>query len=54
MSDTNSSSVEVIVEVPYEEYQQMKQDQQWLQALEAAGVDNWEGISYAHELLEEK
>lgn len=25
----------------------------WLQALEAAGVDNWEGISEAHELFEE-
>lgn len=32
---------------------QQFQDLQWLQALEEAGVDNWEGIDFAHELLEE-
>ena len=25
----------------------------WLDCLEAAGVDNWEGIDYAHELYKE-
>lgn len=26
----------------------------WLAALEAAGVDNWSGIDYAHELYNEE
>ena len=26
----------------------------WLSALEAAGVDNWMGIEYAYELMEEE
>ena len=26
---------------------------QFLECLEMAGVDNWEGVSYAHELMEE-
>lgn len=30
-----------------------RKDQQWLDALEAAGVDNWEGYSHAHEILRE-
>lgn len=27
-------------------------ESEWLSALEEAGVDNWEGISFAHELME--
>lgn len=26
----------------------------WLDALEAAGVDNWQGIDFAHDLLREE
>lgn len=32
---------------------EMQERLDWLQALENAGVDNWEGISFAYELLEE-
>lgn len=36
----------------YTQAQLNKKDVRWLQALDAAGVDNWQGIDYAHELLE--
>lgn len=36
------------------EYESLKEDAAWLRALEEAGVDNWDGISFAHELYEEE
>lgn len=33
------------------EYAQLKEDQEWLRALEAAGVDNWEGYQYAQDII---
>lgn len=41
------------ISIPQEEYDQLIQDQKWLRALEAAGVDNWEGCDIARELLDE-
>jgi hypothetical protein len=37
-------------EVP-EELEKLREDQKLLRALEAAGVDNWEGWDEAHEIL---
>lgn len=34
------------------EYDQIQGRLDWLAALEAAGVDNWEGYSYAYRILE--
>ena len=34
-------------------YQNMLRQIDWLSCLKHAGVDNWEGISYAYELYEE-
>lgn len=34
------------------DYDELLKDQEFLRALEAAGVDNWSGYSYAFELLE--
>ena len=31
----------------------MKEREQFLMALESAGVDNWQGYGYAHEILDE-
>ncbi len=42
-----------MISIPTTTYDQLVKDQKWLQALEAAGVDNWEGCSEAHELLED-
>ena len=35
------------------EYNRLVEDQMWLRCLQNAGVDNWEGISYAYELKQE-
>jgi len=35
------------VTIPKEEYESLLQDSQFLEALRANGVDNWEGYHYA-------
>lgn len=37
------------VTIPLSEYLSLKEDSDFLAALEAAGVDNWEGYSEAHQ-----
>jgi hypothetical protein len=44
----------VNVTIPAEEYYQLMRDSAKLTALEAAGVDNWDGYDYAMELLNQK
>lgn len=39
------------VEVPKEIYNEMVRQIEWLECLEAAGVDNWEGISHAVDMM---
>ncbi|WP_189553047.1 hypothetical protein [Mesorhizobium sp. M8A.F.Ca.ET.021.01.1.1] len=41
------------VTITVEEYKRLIQCERWVSALEAAGVDSWDGISHAHEILEE-
>jgi len=36
--------------ISLDEYERLKQRDTWLQCLEAAGVDNWDGLDYAQEL----
>ena len=36
------------------QYMQMQERLAWLECLEGAGVDNWSGIDYAHEMYEEE
>ena len=38
------------VTITKKEYDSLKEDSDWLRHLENAGVDNWEGISFAHDL----
>ena len=45
--------VEQMVTISRKEYEKLLKDQNWLECLEAAGVDNWEGISMAYEILGE-
>ena len=42
------------VKIPVDAFEQLQEESKWLSALEAAGVDNWEGISYAHEIFGEE
>jgi hypothetical protein len=39
----------VIVTMPLEDWEKMQERLLWLDSLEEAGVDNWEGIEYALE-----
>ena len=41
------------MEITQSEYDKLVADQQMLRALECAGVDNWEGSSFAMDLLDE-
>lgn len=43
-----------MVAVPKKEYEGLLKAGMWLDALEQAGVDNWSGIGYAYELLQER
>ncbi len=40
-----------MISITKKEYDQLVQDQKWLRALEAAGVDNWEGCDFAKESI---
>jgi len=45
---------EETVTISKQEYERLKEDSFWLGCLEAAGVDNWQGIDYAIDLREER
>lgn len=42
------------IEIPKSEYEQLVKDSAKLNALEGAGVDNWDGYSIAMEQLSEE
>ncbi len=42
------------VTISKKEYDQLIKDSEFLEALRAAGVDNWDGYSYAFEILNEQ
>lgn len=39
------------ITITVDEYKELLEKAKWLGYLEAAGVDNWEGVSLAHELF---
>ncbi len=43
--------MELTVTIPEIEYKMLLRDRAWLQALEAAGVDNWDGMDIASEMM---
>lgn len=49
--DSNDSET---VTISRKEYDQLQKDTDMLNALEACGVDNWEGYSKAHKYLREQ
>lgn len=49
-----ASNMEEVITVPKAKWEELLKRLSWLHALEDAGVDNWEGISYAHELFNEE
>lgn len=42
-----------MITITEEEYDELIEDQQFLRALEGAGVDNWDGYEMAQEMVEE-
>ena len=47
------NNMEETVTISKEEYESLLKDSEKLSALEAAGVDNWEGYDSAMELMED-
>jgi hypothetical protein len=41
------------ITITLEEYTKLINDQTWLRALEAAGLDNWQGIDNAIDIMQE-
>jgi hypothetical protein len=39
------------VTISKEDYDRLVEDSEFLACLEACGVDNWEGVSAAHEMM---
>jgi hypothetical protein len=48
-----NTNEEKTVTIPQSEYDDLLKDQELLQALQRAGVDNWEGYEMALEILRE-
>lgn len=46
-------NAEETVTITKQEHERLLKDSEWLYYLERAGVDNWEGYDYAHELQSE-
>lgn len=44
---------EEMISIPKTEYDELIESQKWLQALENAGVNNWEGYDIAQEMMED-
>lgn len=51
MSQESSNVALVSVTIPIERYDELVAAEEFLQALEAAGVDNWDGYDYAKEMM---
>lgn len=44
---------EEVVTISKKDYDELVKDQEFLSALQAAGVDNWEGYDFAREMFNE-
>jgi hypothetical protein len=42
------------ITIPKKEYEEMVRDQEFLRALEAAGINNWEGYGVAQDIRDGK
>lgn len=43
-----------MVEITKEEYEELLEDSKFLICLQGAGVDNWDGYSYAQEMMDQE
>jgi hypothetical protein len=54
VSQLKNKSMEETVTISKKEYESLLEDQWFLQCLQSAGVDNWNGYDYAVELSQEE
>ena len=47
-------NTEETITITKKEYESLLEDRKWLECLEGAGVDNWQGYDYAKELFNEE
>ena len=47
-------SKEEMVTIPKAEYEGLLRNRKWLDCLEEAGVDNWEGICFAYDIKRDR
>lgn len=45
--------MEETITISKKEYEELLKDSQFLDCLQGAGVDNWEGYEYAQEMMKE-
>ena len=50
----SDNSYEELITITKTEYDELKLEQLWLQCLDEAGVDNWQGFDYAKEIYYER
>ncbi len=43
-----------MITIDEDDYEELVERSEWLECLENAGVDNWEGYNYARDLWQEK
>ena len=53
VADTEGNDIREFLTELATEVEQLEEDVKFLQALRAAGVDNWDGYDYAFDLLDE-
>lgn len=46
--------LEEMITIPKKEYERLSKRSEWLYALEAVGVDNWEGWDIAIDIFDEQ
>lgn len=42
------------ITIPFDEYEELKERSEWLDCLDEAGVDNWEGIGEAQYIMSKR
>jgi len=52
--NTNVNTEQNTITIDIDDYQSLMEDHNFLNALRAAGVDNWDGYDYAIEIYEGK
>ena len=47
----DQENIDELIAIKRSDLESLLEDRKWLAALEGAGVDNWDGIAFAEELM---